>query len=490
MNREIKYLYERLNSAKKAILKEHFQASPKMLIYLELIAEHPALNTNKAVHKIYQEELETTPRPVLLNRFYKLRQKLRLWLLQQLRDHPMCLTQEEQELAFLRLLVIQNEYSYALEQLYVFEQVCWKRNLFELLPETLELILRCLRGVEQLNRQKMVAFIERQALADQLLQTFRTMKRYSNSFFDMQYMEENFKLILPKIKRLIKPYKAYPRFSIFYHYLGFVLGSLLEPAVKSNSNAIKRHLNKFKALLDEYPNIPIRLFEPYHKEKLMIHFLHAEATYWYLKSDFKASCQCLDERKVLIQKSPNLNIDIAASNLKNIILYYLVGDREEDALEYLNQFYAFVHMNGEENLDAPPLIFKVVIYARLYPRQQLEKPYDLVAEVKEYLKQIHPSQKYIYEVFAQYCLAYGFFQEARRLLEHPSLLAFLKERNLDNMSLKLLDLLEEEDVEGLQEYEKELKVCLEQRSVQNLVLHYTGLMKITANYLQKYQTQS
>lgn len=484
MNREIQYLYDSLDKSKQTKLKTSFASSPKMSAYINLIMQDGLINTNKAVSIIYKEELDNTPRNTLVNRFYKLRNKLRLWFLKQLKDHPICLTKEEQELAFLRLLTIQNEHYYALEQLYLLEETCWQRNLFELLPEVLSLILRCLRGIEQLNQKKFKNYLDKLSHAHELLQLLHLFQYYTDAFNQEQIAKAEYKPALSKLKRQIKPFEQYPRFTILYHFISFSVGAFLEPSVKKSSNALSRHLNQYKQLSSQYPAIPIHTFEPYHREKVQAHFLCTEAAYWYHKQELKKCCACLDERKALLSKHPNLNINVTANLLQNIILFYMSAERELDALEYTEQLRQHEVTNTNKRMDIPHFIFQMVIYTRLFPKVKIEEPYELLVQIKEFIKKPAPVQFWIYESLAEYCIVYEFFEDARWLLEHPFTSQFFEEKGVENNTLTLLNLIEQKDTAGLQQLVVKLQDELKNRARQVFYLHFVGLIKITKHFLK------
>ena len=123
MNKEIKHLYQELSTSDKKQLLENFEQSPKMLLYIQALEASNLLSTQKAIKVIYQAEQSLVDDNILINRFYKLRGILRLYLLKQLKNRLKSSTDEETELQFLKLLLIKNEHAFVLERAKKLEKI-------------------------------------------------------------------------------------------------------------------------------------------------------------------------------------------------------------------------------------------------------------------------------------------------------------------------------------------------------------------------------
>jgi hypothetical protein len=282
MNREIRHLYNSLNAASKTQLRVDFEQAPKMLRYIDLLETNQLIPTTKAVNYIYKGVLSTVAHQVLVNRFYKLRTKMRLWLLKQLKNNPICFIPEEQEFALLRWMVVKNEQQYAYEQLLVLEERCWTNNLFELLPEVLSLLQRSAHACDIWDRKMELVYVEKVDLANELRYHFQ---RINNQLFYLKNNLDQYKAVLDSIRRRIKAYRAYPRFALLYHFIAFIIGVYGRDLVQQKGHALTRHLNSFRNLRKKYPSMPVSDVEPYYQERLEASFYPKEAVFWFYKND-------------------------------------------------------------------------------------------------------------------------------------------------------------------------------------------------------------
>ena len=166
MNKEVKYLIDALSAKQKKQLKKDFENAPKMLVYINLLENNKTISTYKAINHIYELDIDDIDNTILTNRFYKLRQKLRIQLLEYSKNNATWIISEEQELIQLRFLVLQNKYTLALKRLQSLEKKCWEKNIFEILPEILSLILRCLHAFTHIDTKDYQLYLEKLELAN------------------------------------------------------------------------------------------------------------------------------------------------------------------------------------------------------------------------------------------------------------------------------------------------------------------------------------
>lgn len=481
MNEEIKYLYEGLDEICKMNIRSVFEQSPKMLLYIDLLEQNEIVITNKAVNYIYQEDLEAVARNVLINRFYKLRSKLRLWLLTQMKNSPICLTTEEQELAFLRLMVIKNEHAYALEHLQLLEQKCWEQNLFELLPEIIQLMLRSMYACKPLDKKEHKFYLEQLELANSLSGVLQFLK------YNLCYLQQNIKEyqnIIEGTCRKIKKLKQYPRLVMLYHYIAFSAGVFVEDVVQKTSNAMSRHLNEFKLLKGKYPNIPIVDFEPYHRAKLDIHFCMKEAIFWYYKQNAKKSYEAIERRKRLVEEHPNLYLKLSEAELHNIIYFCINSEQHHAALEYIEELKEYQSNNPYDKIDSPYYIYLMVVYIALFPAQKIAAPQDLIAQIKTFLKTADQSSAWIYGSLAEFCILYGYFDEAKEILKNPALKQLFEADGIQMQTDKLLAVVVSKNIAELKEFIQHLSELYLRSTSPKHQFHYKGILKIADYFLK------
>ncbi|BDS14328.1 hypothetical protein [Aureispira anguillae] len=482
MNHEIKHLYEGLEPLRRKNIRMFFQQAPKMLLYIDLLEQGGNANTNKAVNYIYSEELTTTSRNILINRFYKLRTKIRLWLLTQLKNSPICLTPEEQELAFLRLMVIKNEHVYAVEQLKALEQRCWENNLFELLPELLQLMLRAMHACEVSDKEERQNYLTKLEEAIELEHLLQKMKYYINYLYANI---QDYNLIIDRIRRQTKNLKHYPRFVMLYHFIAFSAGVFREDLVKKTSNAITRHLNQFNQLKKTYPLMPILDFEPFHREKIDIHFCMKEATFWYYKNNPKKSYHSIKRRQQLLQDYPDLYTRSSEAELHNLIYFCLNAEEYTTALVYIDELKAYQAANFYDRLDNPYFSYELIVYVNLFPTKQHPNPAEIIDQISHFLTTAQQDSAWVYGTLAEFCILYGYLDKAREALAHPYLKALYKGYNMAIQMEDLLVAIEEKNILALKSLTEQLTALYKNATVAKYKFHYKGLLKIAQYFLKK-----
>lgn len=481
MNQEIKHLYEGLDQLHRKNIRTFFQQSPKMLLYIDLLEQEQQLNTNKAVNFIYEEELKDTPRNILINRFYKLRKKIRLWLLKKMKNSPICLTIEEQELAFLRLMVIKNEHVYALEHLKILEEKCWENNIFELLPEVIQLIFRSMHASQVPNKDEQEQYLSKLQEAIELKHHLQNLNYYINYLYANI---QDYSNVVETIRRKLKKLKQYPRFTMLYHFIAFSSGVFREDLVQTTSNAMTRHLNQFNQYKATYPNMPVSDFEPFHREKMDIHFCMKEAVFWYYKQKPKKSYAAIKKRKQMLQDYPNIHLRTSSAELHNLIYFCLNAEAYDDALEYIAQLKDYQTSNVVKNLDSPYFIYEMFVYVNSFPLNQYPSPLELIAQVSQFLVTAEQDSAWIYGTLAEFCILYGQFDQAQKALEQPDLKALYQNYGVDIQTDKLLIAVQNKNLTALRELSNLLHALSKESALAKYKFHYKTLRKIAQYYLK------
>lgn len=456
MNNIIKHLYTELSIQNKKQLYLDFQQSPKMLSYIDLLEQKANLTTPKAVSIIYKEEREKVEDKVLINRFYKLRSKLHLHLLDQMKEHPNSLTKEEKELAFLRLLVLKNEHYDALLKLKILEQKCWEDNLFELLPEVIALIKGSMHAHQPTNKE-ILAYIEKADLAAELLYDLQWFKNFYTKFSanyysvnDEKSLHEYYKSTMNKMRRKANALKAFPRFSLIYHYTAFCLGCQLGAVTSVISNVLSRHLNKLRILLERYPSMPINIYVPNFRLFNLDFIYLQESMYWYNKQNSKKSFACILQSRQIRMDNPSVYFKTMEGTLNNIVLCCLYAKEPEITLEYIEIIKEFQIGNNAVEEDIPYFIYEVANYVSGYPRIKHSEPRKLLEVCNEFLPKVGEELTWMYETVASFCLLYGFLKECRALLTSRLIVKDQMIKAVKFSLLDLLELVEAKDSKGIQ----------------------------------------
>ncbi|MGH1339750.1 MAG: hypothetical protein ACRBFS_26765 [Aureispira sp.] len=370
MNQEIYFLYRDLPDLQRQYLSELFDKSLKMQRLVEVLEEKEKnFTTVHAVNYIYKEEIATIDFKVLTNRFYKLRKEFKEWLLQQLKHSPVCFTKEEQKLIYLRQLVINNEYTQALEALIELEARCWKLNLFELLYQVIELKIRVRQYTYALDLEQQQQDLKDYERASELLVAFNKCKNigFQVAFDNSEKATE----ALKKVQKNIRPYRDYPRFKLFYHNVSFAKDFA---NIYANKQQTSRHLNAYKKLRKQHPAIPNAFFERHYQEKDALYFSIREASFYTNMNKHKQALALTKEvieaertSKIYLRKNLGYvhntfviglcakDYDFAATQIEDYRLFVEANDLDKDQystnalwLEFYSQAFPFYTTTNEK----------------------------------------------------------------------------------------------------------------------------------------------
>lgn len=382
MNEELFLLFCEMNSASRTALDHAFRQSPKMLQLINFLKNSKTtFKTPKAIHVVYNEELDTVEYAKLINRFYKLRQQLIEWLYHYLKKTENYASKEEQSLNFIRYLVNENQFKTALDKALKLEKHCRKLNLFELLPGVLNMIIYA-RQCLQLGGDKALIEAEKRLLeAIEWHQVLQKLHYYHQKSFRI-YKEDDYQQVLKSVRKLIAPYKHLPRFAILYHYIAFTKGCMVLGNVKKATNALMRHLNKLEALLKANPQIPMVFMTAYYNKMDPYNLLLLKAVFYFHRGEFNESAKVLKERDRIETANPNLPYPISEAQIRNTITILIVSKQYRLALKKWEQLLVFYKKHEQEERLDLALLEKANIYFFQYPKVHKKDLLSLYEKLK------------------------------------------------------------------------------------------------------------
>ena len=437
-------------------------------------------NTNKAVSYIYGEEMADSDRATLNNRFYKLRQKLKASLLLYLKEEAIELLPEEEELAFIRTLLNNNQFSLAFSRLSLLEQQCWTHNIFELLPQVLDLCVRAIISIEPLDKAQLQSYLDKKNLSSQLSQTLDFILNWK---YQMHLDIMDYPKMMQQIRQKIKPYKIYPRFNLLYHYVGFSTGIFWESKQNEFKSTLSRHFNQFNQLRTAHPNLPLLYTDLEHRKKLEMKAFAQEVVYWYLKGSFDKVRTAL-----ALLEGPNYSLDLLAeSEMHNLILISIQAASYPIAEKVIAALETFQKTQYDHDSDIPYYCFQMLLYCKAYPNIKIKEPLTWIRKVEARLEKDSPVAAWVYEGLAQFYILNQAWDKATKILKHPTNLAFFKEFDIPIYTEQLVGILKRKNKAALSAFCAELEAALlntEQR--QSILLHYQGILKLARYFLDNW----
>lgn len=348
MNAELLHLYQQTNEAQRRQLKQVFSDSPKTLRLVAFLEQQKTddFKTPKAVNFIYQEELADTAHKVLVNRFYKLRQSLREWILEQTQPTDSVFLPEEQELGQLRLLVTKNEYGFALPRLQQLQQRCDEQAIYELLPEVLQLTLRCIQSSDSANLALQESYENQLITAAERLRALQWMQYYYRRSFREQSPNRYPKELIAEIRKIYERDRESIRFAKIYHYIAFARGAFFFEHVARSGNALQRHLNSFWELQAAHPKVPVLYVEMHHAERAAFDIYLVQASFDFMRGKWASAAQAIAQRQALRGQAPHIYPRMPEAEYRNSITVYLVNQQYDQALQVYEELAEFYEQNN------------------------------------------------------------------------------------------------------------------------------------------------
>ncbi|MCP4439007.1 MAG: hypothetical protein GY810_08705 [Aureispira sp.] len=496
MNREVSQLYYSLDPVKKEVVEEVFKDAPKVLRLVRFLGQQAGkdFKTPKAVRFIYREEQKEVESATLINRYYKLRQTLKEWLLGQLKNNIICFTDEERELAFLQLLVIRSEYAYALERLEKLEKQCWENNFFELLPQITRLLLISYDAIDPYNFERRNQLTDGFEKANKLSYLVNQLYVYDKR---MHTNKKDYALYVNKIQKLIRDAKVYPRIQLIYHYIAFSRG------INANkmSNALTRHLNVLHKLRAANPNIPMFKFRPYYQAHLDEALAHYEQIYWFLKNKFLKAYYVIVRREEILKQNPFLQTEKTSNSYFNDMIVAMAANKVEAGLSYVSKYEEFVKHNNVVEGDSPVCELSLFVYTYAFPKIKHPNPQELLDEVAAHDENFKVQDDLSYGGILswkwQLLVAYGYWEEAMELAKNEKLILYLgqhkKYLDMEPFTHELIAMLKAKDIEKLKATQKLNKQKTKVNKLiapPDVIFHHRWLDNTLTYYLKKFKSET
>ncbi len=205
----------------KAIFRKTFSKAPLMLAFLDFLEQQKQekFKTNEAVLYLYKIKNSHKDYVQYENRFFKLRKKLYDYFHSAVVETHPVFTPQEIQLHEIKNLTIAGRYKEASTLLINFEKKLWDENIFELLPEVLDLAIHNNQMQRKTDENK--PLYARLDLANELSFDIIEAKKLARLIYDIN-MTLGIKEATPffvKLQRLAIKHKKYPRFKLIYNLI-------------------------------------------------------------------------------------------------------------------------------------------------------------------------------------------------------------------------------------------------------------------------------
>ena len=386
MNNDLLHLYKSLPTIVKQSLPRLFHDSPKTLLLAQFLdTERDAdFKTSKAVNFIYRDEMASDDAPtyaVLVNRFYKLRQTFRQWLLTQFKNNELTCPSVEQELIFVRMLMAKNELTYALDTLERLSSQCRAYFLYEFLPEIEDLCLLCMQSLNPYDVALLATYEQRLAEANAHEQALRQLVYwYRRSFLNDSLTES-----LDQIRKICTKNPTNTRFQLIYRMTAFSRGVTHPELASKSRHVLVRHLNELTQLMEANPQIPIIGTALCADERIRYNLELLKSSFYIMGGDFRTALHCIEKRAQMEAASPYLAESKSLAYFRNELIVYLLNERYEQAVEAALAYKAFcLHIQPHQ----PPFAWLELAHCYIQGAAVLRPSADTLREVLRGVRQL------------------------------------------------------------------------------------------------------
>lgn len=373
MSYTLQTAFQKLNEVEKKRLFSLYKNSPLALKLFQCLNEKTdtIINSRKLIFLLYGEEKDNKEYKVFENRYHKIKKKI----LDDINDIILPSTEssfeEEEELEKCRILLSEGNNINLVKRLEKLENVCWEKNIFELLPAVFDLTASCLQS--SLDFKTNSNIYKKWSKAINLNKDLEDAKRISRELYGFykNNNEKNLKHALKKLKYITLKNKKRPRFEMIYHFVCLNIKSFDSSA---NSRAIKRHFNRLNYLIEKNRDMPIRSCRKISKKNQILDFYNISIGIYSKELNFYAANKIaiktfdfiFDNQEIEHAGKYNL---LSIAHFNNWIMLSIITGDFKQAKKFIAKYtYVVKHgfLNGIDGFDK-----LMILYCSIYEYGQI-----------------------------------------------------------------------------------------------------------------------
>lgn len=384
MNNVLQAGYDQLRQEERRSLRQRLADSPRAIRMLDFLEERKGrkFNTVDVVANVYHDEADEDF-PTLRNRFFKLRKHI-LSLLDQNPSGSaggVTLLPLEEELYRCRQLIAGNHFNQVRKQLKELISECRKLNIFELLPEALNLLVYANLALNNFREHdRTLRDLEE---SSKLLDDLRSMQVLSRRIYLAAISRDTDTVVkhLQSMRRVVLRREGFPRFELFYQFT-VVNNAASVPGYSSKGHA--RHLSALKSLTAKYPGMPAGSYEPHGASLMQYYILVADGTHHFMRGDVHTCYNLFKEAWDIQERVPNLKIRKSESNFKNKMAIEVATGRLREAVKTAHELIEFHKEHKQEEKRMNGYAELAIVYTYGFPGLQCPDPDFLLRQLKAY----------------------------------------------------------------------------------------------------------
>ena len=455
MNKILYDDYKKLSEIEQSELSYKFKDSPvglKLIDFLKNCSNRNFKNSD-AVAFVYSDNKEKALYSVLENRYFKLRKKIHDELLNSTADKQTgeLLTEEQLILYRNKNLTAATNKEGAYKELVELEKECWKKNIFELLPDIIDQLIFFNQSFNRLERNKVLYERLEKAIAlqyDMNRCAFISRKVYEINFTKGIKFAKN---ELAIVKDLAEKNKNYPRFLMCYHHISlyYKLGS---QDYLHYQQVVSRHLTAFKKLFAKNPDIPLLSYKVNYTKNQHFHFNHITMFYHFNRCEFNEAYHLMQDSWDLVHSNDSILKSYKTESLYfNLLTSQCMAERYSEANETSNLFITFLKENNQHDKLSFAYIQKARVISDTFP-QTFKMDLDfLMNQMEDYIKKVKKTENVLASLEQTLALKVKLlviqkkYEKALKLVQEKEVKNYLEQQHSYDLMFELVGILNEDE---------------------------------------------
>lgn len=388
MNKLLIDKFQQLDLSNKEKLFKKIKYSDKINKLLNFIEKNGTRNFNslEAVKYIYEKELEDVSITVLQNRYFKLRKKT-LDELDSLNENTSFknINKEEDALYYCKNLVRKNDHTTAVKEFHALAKECWKKNIFELLPDIYHSLSYCNQVLnDHAENNKIFKLFKNGNFLVNELRKQQLLSKQAYHFCVTKGFPAT-RNYLYKMRQIADRNSEYPRFKLNYHFSSFTLGII---SFGNKLHASARHFNELQKLRNKNPDIPILNFEPEHKMTTEYYLQISKASFEYFRGDLEQSHEAMIKSWGIMEGNPILKKRKSENHYRNKMHIEIACEKFKEAVKTCHELLEY--QREQKKYDNQLLAYAEMaqVYVYSYPLKIIDNPEFLLEKLNLFLNKL------------------------------------------------------------------------------------------------------
>lgn len=430
MNRELQQNFNALGNNDKEMLAGRFKNSPVMERLMAFLSNNHRDNfkNSEAVKAVYDIEKADKEYVRYENSYFKLRKKLYDEIKAPVKTDEGLLTAEEQEFFTARLMINQGKQLEAIGILAKLEKHCWANNIFELLPQIIDLMILCNQYYNRLLANENL--YQKLDKANRLRADMQRLAVLSRSVYEINFKRgiKHAEKELDEMAALAARHNDYPRFRMAYNFVAayYKLGS--GGFGYNNMNIIGRHLSVLNKIHKQFPLMPAVFFTLNYSVNQSYHFGEIQMFFFFRTLKFKQAARMLTEINTEVYKEGSSHSQSRHEVLYiNMLHSYSAAEDEKMLSQSADGFIRFVIDNNKQ--DRLPYAYAQIAaaYNDAYPHVANLDGKFLLKMLDEYISTVKKDSDELPEVLitrSRLLYTNAQLEPLKKLMEHKRLQDF------------------------------------------------------------------